>query len=579
MIGRAAAVRRTLRVLFPLLVVACQGIDPTPGDEPVTEADRARFVKRRVQDALAFRLQKRFEAAEHQLRLALSGDPDHARAHALLARTLRDLGREEEAARHAGRAQQLAPPPPPLPEGPLVSDASGVLVLLLPPDIGRGASPALPEASEDPRIPRTLAGRIRTRLPNATVRERAPGSVQEAEEWLRREAARAAIGVRTDQALCTESAKDGPFARASLTVVVARPGALPDEPVRVAAVDDDPALPPACTDAALALALEKALSLPGVVRALAEAPGPRQEAWAGLAARALVPERERVAASEIAHAQAEAKRSVSPPDAGREIERAEQERAAEQALDTARAALPRDPETAALEAEVAGERRRRDELLAALRVDELRQRPPLPEEIAVLRVAETREPESVGLRLARQRARGAEVEARVLYAPDGAVMARFYFERGAGALLLREEDSDDDGIADRWTAYARERPSEVWEDRGASGATNAHIFLAADGVSTERIEIDMDADGRAERIFHYAAGSLLGGDADTDGDGRLDRFERYEPGGGLATRDEDLDGDGRIDVHSELRAGRLLRREIRNPAFLESSPTRPLAAP
>jgi hypothetical protein len=217
----------------------------------------------------------------------------------------------------------------------------------------------------------------------------------------------------------------------------------------------------------------------------------------------------------------------------------------------------------------------------------------------VLRVAEIREPDGVGPRLARERAGGRKVEARVLYAPDGGALARFYFELpadevrasepvgreaaanspAAGALLLREEDTDQDGVPDRWTAYAGGRPVAVWEDRGASGHVNAHILLAADGLSTVSIEIDMDGDGRPERVFHYATGTLVGGDQDTDADGSLDRFERFEADGSLASRDEDLDGDGRVDVHSEFRSGRLLRREIRDPALVESLSTPPKSAP
>jgi hypothetical protein len=573
---------RALLVLLPLLFAACQGISPMPNDEPVSEADRARYVKRRVEDALAFRLQKRFEAAEHQLHLALSGDPDHARAHALMARTLHDLGREEEAAQHAARARQLAPAPAPPPETPLLPDASGVLLVLLPPEI---ESPADPRSEwENSHLLHTLATRIRTRLPKAAVSETTPASLGEAEEWLRLQAPRGAISLRVDQARCAESAKDGPFALVSLTVVTARSGALPDEPLRVRAVDDDPPLPPACTDAALSRALELALALPGVASALTAPARPAQDAWPALAARALLPVRNVQRAREFAGGGAAAERDATPPDAASEIERAEQERERESELDAARAMAKQDPETRALEAEVAAERHHRDELLATLRVDELRQRAPTAAEVAVLRVAEIPEPDGVGPRLARERAGGRKVEARVLYAPDGGAVARFYFEvaasePAAGALLLREEDTDQDGVADRWTAYAGGRPVAVWEDRGASGHVNAHILLAADGLSTVSIEIDMDGDGRPERVFHYGAGTLVGGDQDTNADGSLDRFERFDADGSLASRDEDLDGDGRVDVHSEFRSGRLLRREIRDPALVESLSTPPTSPP
>jgi hypothetical protein len=213
----------------------------------------------------------------------------------------------------------------------------------------------------------------------------------------------------------------------------------------------------------------------------------------------------------------------------------------------------------------------------ALQIDELAQRAPTPEEIAVLRVVST--PDAVGARLARERAGGRTIESRVFYATDGRVLARFYFEPGAREPLLREEDTDLDGIADRWTAYASQRPTEVWEDRGASGRVNAHLRLAADGVSKEAIEIDMDGDGRPERVFRYAQGVLHAGEQDTNGDGLLDRFERFEPDGALAARDEDLDGDGAVDVHSEFRSGKLLRREVRDPALVESLSKRPAGAP
>ncbi|MCC6641662.1 MAG: hypothetical protein IT386_10930 [Deltaproteobacteria bacterium] len=587
---RAATIRCALLAALPLLLAACQGVDYTPNDRPVSEADRARYVKRRVEDALAFRVQQRFEAAEHQLRLALSGSPDHARAHALLARTLEDLGRPEEAARHAARARQLAPGPAPPDDAPLVPDASGVLVVVLaprepaPPAAERAGAADATDGSDGAAVARqALAARARARLPKAFVIEALPESLSEAETLLREHAQRGVISLRIDGRRCAESVKDGPFALASLTVVTALPGALPDEPAYVRASDDDPPRAPGCARVALARAFDEALELPGTARVLAARPASPQGAWSALAARALLPLREAQVAGEIARGRAQARAGETEIDAARVIENAERERASDRAERTDRnREAPqnevghRDPETLALEAEVAAERRRRDELLATLRVDELARRAPLPEEIAVLRRVEAREPEGIGLLLARDRAGGRPVEARVLVAPDGRRLARFYFEAGAEARtgeatpLLREEDTDEDGIPDRWTAYTDGRPGEVWEDRGASGHPNAHILLAPDGVSTQTIEIDMDRNGRPERVFHYEAGRLVAGDADTNGDGILDRFERFDDAGELVSREEDLDADGRIDVRSEFTAGRLVRREIRAPALLET---------
>lgn len=569
--GRPAVCAVFLAALLAL--PGCQGIDPTPGDEPPSPAERERFVRRRIEDAQAFRVQQRLEAAEHQLRLALGSDPENGRAHHLLARTLHEQGRTEEAKRHEARAAALSPPPPPPPETPLVQDASGVLVMLLPPEPSATAAPE-PGGWPSPRVPHRMAKRLRARLPGARVEEASPRSSAEAEQWLRRQAPRAALSMRADEARCGESAKDGPFAIAALTVVSAQAGALPDEPARVRTDDDRPPIGDGCTDVALDRAVDLALSLPGVRDALAAPKRTVDGAWPALAVRALLPLVDVHAARELERARAEAAEHGAPLHETTVIGAAEEERLAERAR-TPQAPGSGDAESEAVEAELAAERRRRDQLLAALRVDELALRAPSAEEIAVLRVVKMRDPDGVGPRLARERAGGRPVEVRMLDDGQGRSLARFYFQPGATEPLLREEDSNQDGVADRWTAYASGRPREVLEDRGASGRVNARRILEADGLATERIEIDMDGDGRAERVFHYAAGTLSGGDTDTNADGILDRFERFDIGGSVSSRDDDLDGDGTVDVHSEFRAGKLTRRELRDAAQLEAV-TRPV---
>ncbi|CAG0981053.1 hypothetical protein MYXO_01857 [Myxococcaceae bacterium] len=568
---------RALGLAVMLALCGCQGIDPTPGDEPPSPADRERFVRRRVEDAQAFRVQKRLEAAEHQLRLALGVDPDHARAHHLLARTLVDQGRSDEAALHEARAAALSPPGPAASDSPLVEDASGVLVLIVPPapSAGRAREPG---EWPNPRVPLQLARRLRSRLPKAVVSEATPDSLARTEGWLREHASRGAISFRVDEARCAESAKDGPFAIVTLSVVSARAGALPDEPSRVRSDDDRPAIGDDCADRALADAVDRALASTDVAGVLASSPQRTDATWSALALRALLPLGDLHASSEVARARAEAAEHGRPLDAATLIDRAETERASEREPSEA-ASTVEDPADEALEAELAAERRKRDELLAALRVDQLASRAPSPHEIGVLRTLAMKEPEGVGATLARERSRGAPIEVRVLTGPDGAELARFYFVPGASAPLLREEDSNHDGTPDRWTAYVGDRPREVLEDRGASGRVNARRWLAEDGLSTERIEIDMDADERPERVFHYAAGVLVGGDSDESGDGRLDRFERFEPDGTIASRDDDLDGDGTPDVRSEFKAGKLVRREFRDSRQAEASGASTLAAP
>ena len=68
-------------------------------------------------------------------------------------------------------------------------------------------------------------------------------------------------------------------------------------------------------------------------------------------------------------------------------------------------------------------------------------------------------------------------------------------------------------------------------------------------------------------MYHYAEGALVSEDLDTNGDGSLDRFDRFDAEGRLHERGEDLDGDGRVDLRSIYREGKLVRREVASPVF------------
>ena len=73
-------------------------------------------------------------------------------------------------------------------------------------------------------------------------------------------------------------------------------------------------------------------------------------------------------------------------------------------------------------------------------------------------------------------------------------------------------------------------------------------------------------------MFRYENGRLDAEELDTDGDGRLDRFDRFDADGRVALREEDLDGDGAIDVRSRYESGRLVRREFSRPELCCRSP-------
>jgi hypothetical protein len=133
--------------------------------------------------------------------------------------------------------------------------------------------------------------------------------------------------------------------------------------------------------------------------------------------------------------------------------------------------------------------------------------------------------------------------------------------------VLREDDTDGDRRADRWIAYEDDARSEVYEAHGADRPAVRVVFAEA-GARVARVELDDDADGRPERILHYQRGALSGEARDSDGDGRLDTFDRLDAEGRVALREEDVDGDGAIDVRSVYEAGRLIRRELSRPELV-----------
>ncbi|MEE9607073.1 MAG: hypothetical protein V3U03_04985, partial [Myxococcota bacterium] len=550
--------------------------------------------------ARAFYRQKRLEAAESALRRGLAASPDDPGLHALLARVLSDLERQEEAAAHRRRADALAPPLPPLPTEPLAAPSRGVLIALLPAAPEGGAADGLP-ADRAEAAAAQLEQRLRIRLPEAAAVRASPNTVVEARTWLPAYAPRAVLSLQVERLVCGDSDKDGRFGLARLRVAAEVP-ATPGEGARsVREVVHDPRQPEGCQAEVLARALERALALPAVQRALhapaERPPSERPEAlWSGRALRALFPRVARglfeelesgrvLLASGQVEAAAQAFRraaQVDPEDPDvraylgeaestlamlRELSAATGSGDGDGALDPAYSPAQR----AALEARLAEERRRRGHLLAALAAFSDDLRPPPPAAAAALRRVEIPNAAAFGPRTARARAAG-DVEARSAYTPDGALLARFYFPAGSDRALLREEDSSGNGQADRWTAYRDGVRREVWEARSGSGSPDLHVTFAADGSSLERVAIDTRGDGQPDRIFHYDAGTLIAETRDTDGDGLLDRFDRFDAEGYLALSRQDMDGDGEIDVSSQFRAGKLMRRQLTHPETAASLP-------
>jgi tetratricopeptide (TPR) repeat protein len=570
-----------------LLAVALVGLAAAPAvSEPepraqmtVEEADRV--VRSSLENGRALRRDGRLELAEYALRRGLRARPDDAALHRELALVLEAAGRADDARAERDAADALEPPPPPLPELTLGPSFRDVAVALVAPPPGAKTSRG---RRSWPRgeVAETLHARLRLRLPQAQVEPTAFETVAEARAWLARSAGRAALTLRVERIYCGDTVKDGRFGVSRLRLAVALAGGEPAvETLRTLVVD--PRLPGGCGRELAARSLEQALTHPATSAALAAVPA-AAPSWSRAAVRALFPDlgeriereladghallaRGRIEAAAQAFRRA-AEIDPDEPAVRAYLREAEATLALSEELERRRGGREGgvlDPrlnlaQIQALEAQLASERRRREELLAALAVLEQEAQLPDAARLRALRPAQIRDPEAFGPALARRRA-GGRVVARAALAPDGSLLARYYFPADEALPVLREEDTNGDGTPDRWIAYAGDTRSEVWEADGASGRPELRLVYG-EGQRLVRVELDRDVDGRPERLFRYRGGKLRLEASDVDADGRLDTFDHFGADGELRLRERDLNGDGEIDERSFYEAGRLVRRQL-----------------
>ena len=571
-----------LAVALAALAAGCARAPATPtGPSPGV---RALVARQSLESARQHRSQGQLEMAESVLRHGLATAPDDAGLHRALAGVLLELGRSAEADPHLRRADVLDPPPPPPPETPLPRSARGLLVVLMPPVAGD----RVPQTWPDGVVATTLERRLALRVPEAKVVHADPESVAAARSWLARFQPRAVLSLRVERAYCGRSDKDGRFGMAWLRVAAEIPADTSAGSKQVRAQVLEPRLAGGCLSEVIARSLEQALALPLVESAWArsETAGASRSPWTAPAVRTLFPGlgqridaelqagRAALASGRLAPATAAFERAarIDPedPDVRAYLEEARATLALAKQLPGDSRAPSFDPswspsERASADALLAEETRRRDELLALLAVlDEDLRVPPAPT-LAALRRVEVPASKAFGPALARERA-GGEIEARGVYAPDGSVLSRYFFARGAPLPVLREEDTSQDGRPDRWIGYQDGTRREVWEDGRGRGRPDVHLVFAAEGEPLERIELDDDGNGKPERVFDYTLGKLTGESRDTNRDGVLDRFDRLDENGNLLLREEDMNADGTIDVRSLYSAGRLVRRQLAAPA-------------
>ena len=166
-----------------------------------------------------------------------------------------------------------------------------------------------------------------------------------------------------------------------------------------------------------------------------------------------------------------------------------------------------------------------------------------------------------------------------------------------GAVIVRVLDTNDDGNPDTWETYADGRMTRREVDRDDDGIRDA--FYSYDGDSLTKETHDVNNDRKIDLLVTYQARRRVRSEEDQNHDGKMDRwttftkntvqeiparidrdtrgrgvadtFEYFDAVDGraiLARRDEDVNGDGKVDIVSIYVEGKLVRREIADPALL-----------
>ena len=166
-----------------------------------------------------------------------------------------------------------------------------------------------------------------------------------------------------------------------------------------------------------------------------------------------------------------------------------------------------------------------------------------------------------------------------------------------GAVTLRVLDSNDDGKPDAWESYADGRMTRREVDRDDDGVRDAFYIYEGDSLTKERH--DSNNDGKIDLVMSFQARRRVQSEEDRNHDGRMDRWTTFRTSSGLelpirierdskgrgfadtfehfsavdgkavlVRREEDMNGDGKIDVVSLYENGKLVRREISDPALL-----------
>lgn len=114
------------------------------------------------------------------------------------------------------------------------------------------------------------------------------------------------------------------------------------------------------------------------------------------------------------------------------------------------------------------------------------------------------------------------------YDSDGDGVADTYSYMDGSRVQRIEVDTNHDGKIDRWEYYGPDETLvKIGLSRANDGKEDAWSYPGPDGTVAE-MEISTRRDGTIDRVEHFVKEVLVSAEADTDGDGRVDTWERYE---------------------------------------------------
>jgi len=109
---------------------------------------------------------------------------------------------------------------------------------------------------------------------------------------------------------------------------------------------------------------------------------------------------------------------------------------------------------------------------------------------------------------------------------DGHIDMRAYLENGRTVRI--EADGNGDGVIDRWEYYRADgQLDRLGTSSGSDGVEDTWVVQSGDQM---RVDSATRRDGVADRHEFHDKGVLVRAEQDTNGDGRIDQWQRFDGG-------------------------------------------------